>query len=499
MISTVVPEDIAAPLVLSVDVGSSGVRAALFDVQGRAVDGVAARETYAFQTTPEGASEIDAERLATSVWRCLDRVVARAAARTLRIDGVAFDTFVSNVLGVDAEGRPLTPVTTYADTRAAPDAEALRAALAEEKAHHRTGCRLHAGYLPARLQWYARTQPEVFSRVARWLSIGEYLEAQLFGETAVTYAVASWTGLLHRQALSWDAAMLDAVAVEETQLSPLTDVDRPRRGLRAPFAARWPALQKAPWFPAVSDGVAANVGSGAVTPRRVALTVGTTSALRLVVSGAPVELPAGLWCYRVDRRRSLLGGALSEGGNVYGWMQETLRLDDPAAVEAALARMAPDAHGLTVLPFWAGERSPGWAGDARAVVQGLSLATAPIDVLRAGLEAVAYRLGLVFEQLRAETAPEVEVVVSGNALPASPVWLQMVADVLGQPLVVSQVAETTARGTALLALEALGAVTDLAAVPTFDSERVHPDAGRHEIYRRAQARQQRLYRRLVRR
>jgi gluconokinase len=291
--------------------------------------------------------------------------------------------------------------------------------------------------------------------------------------------------------------MLTALPLTASHLSPLTDVDRPRRGLRETFAERWPMLQDIPWFPAVGDGVAANVGSGCVTPHRVALTVGTTSALRVIVTGAPVDIMSGLWCYRVDRRRSLLGGALSEGGSVYAWMRDTLRLDDPAAVEAALADMAPDAHGLTVLPFWAGERSPGWAGDARAVVQGLSLATQPIEVLRAGLEAVAYRLGLVFDQLRSETPTDARVVVSGAALPASPVWLQIVADVLNQPLIVSEVQETTARGVALLALEALGAVPNLESVPTFEGAAISPDAEGHEIYRRAMARQRALYDRLI--
>ncbi|MGC9400559.1 MAG: gluconokinase [Anaerolineae bacterium] len=495
--SIVAPLQAQSPAVLSLDIGSSGVRAVLFDAQGRAVEGVGACVSYAFETTSDGGSQMDAERLADCVWRCLDRVTAQMAALDLRIDAVAVDTFVANVLGVDAEGRPVTPLTTYADTRAAADAVALRAELDEDEVHARTGCRLHPSYLPARLRWYARTQPGVFACVARWLSIGEYLERRLFGETAVTYSVASWTGLLHRRALMWDAALLSALSLDTERFSPLTDVDRPRQGLRAPFAGRWPALRDVPWFPAVGDGAAANVGSGCVTPRRVALTVGTTSALRVIVAGAPAAVPPGLWCYRVDRRRSLLGGALTEGGSVYAWMRETLRLDGPAVVEATLAEMAPDAHGLTVLPFWAGERSPGWAGDARAVIQGLSLATTPLEMMQAALEAVAYRLGLVFEQLRAETPAEVEVVVSGGALPASPVWLQMVADVLGRPLLVSRVEETTARGAALLALEALGALPTLAAAPTFDGEAVQPDAERHAVYRQAMARQQALYERLV--
>jgi gluconokinase len=495
---TIHPKAAQAPRILALDVGSSGVRAAVFDAQGRAVKDAQVQEAYALHTTPDGGSEIDADLLLARVWRCLDQVTAQAEALDLRVDGVAVDTFVTNVLGVDAEGRPVTPLTTYADTRSVADAAALEAELDEADVHARTGCLLHPSYLPARFRWYARTQPETFARVRRWISIGEYLEAQLFGESAVTCSVASWTGLLHRRRLTWDRLLLAALPVDAAQLSPLTDVDRPRRGLRDPFASRWPALRDVPWFPAVGDGAAANVGSGCVTPQRVALTVGTTSALRVVVEGTPDEVSAGLWCYRVDRHRSLLGGALSEGGNVYAWMRRALRLDDPAAVEDALAALDPDAHGLTVLPFWAGERSPGWAGEARAVIQGLSLATDPIDVLRAGLEAVAYRLGLVFDGLQAEIPPDAQVVVSGGALPASPTWLQIVADVLDRPLVISEVAETSARGAALLALEALGALPTLAAASNLDGAAIRPDAERHAIYRRAMARQQTLYATLVR-
>src|SRR5204862_6512711 len=105
------------------------------------------------------------------------------------------------------------------------------------------------------------------------------------------------------------------------------------------------------------------------------------------------------WCYRIDRRRALLGGATSEGGNVYAWMQQTLKLGEPDAIERAVGALPPDGHRLTVLPFLAGERSPGWAGDVRATITGMGLNTTPIEILQAGLEAVAYRFALIFESL----------------------------------------------------------------------------------------------------
>lgn len=496
--TTVPAERVEPPVILAIDVGTSSVRALLFDRWGRAVEGGTARRTYQLQVTTDGAVEADPEAMLDRVWSCVDEVLqTRGGELRAAIGGVAVCTFVSNVLGVDQQGRAVTPLITYADTRSARDVAWLREATDERAVHQRTGCRFHTSYLPARFRWLARSRPALFEQVERWISIGEYVELQLFGETAVSYSVASWTGLLNRRRLTWDEPLLALLPVGEEQLSPLTDVDVPRRGLRRPFADRWPALQDVPWFPAVGDGATANVGSGCTTPARVALSMGTTSAVRLVTDREVERVPKGLWCYRVDGHRSLPGGALSEGGNVFAWMRKVLKLGDPSDLDAALAGTEPDAHGLTVLPFLTGERSPGWAGDARGTLHGLSLATTPIDILRASMEAVAYRVGLVFDLMQPLLPEDFQVVASGGALLNSPPWLQIVADVLGRPLAVSQVEEASARGAALLALEALGVLDDVSEAPPFVGESVTPDEGAQEQYREAMERQRRLYEKLI--
>jgi gluconokinase len=149
--------------------------------------------------------------------------------------------------------------------------------------------------------------------------------------------------------------------------------------LIAPWAERWPVLARVPWYPAHGDGACSNIGSGCAGPDRIALNVGTSAALRVVRPeglGAHRATPSGLWRYRVDARRALVGGATSEGGNVLAWCRQTLALPaDDGALERALAAVPPDGHGLTALPFLAGERSPGWRPEARAVLAEVSLAT----------------------------------------------------------------------------------------------------------------------------
>ena len=495
--STIAPDRAEGPLVLAIDIGSSAVRTALFDRLGRAVQGVEARQSHEIRTHPVGASEADPDALLEIVFRCLDQVTRQADDLGIKIVAVAACTFVNNILGIDESNRVVIPLTTYADTRADAEVAGLKQEFDETMVHDRTGCRFHPSYLPARFRWLARTQPEPFRRVARFLSIGEYLEFKLFGDAAVTYSVASWTGLLNRSRLEWDKELLAGLPVRAEQLSPLTDARVARCGLRPDFAARWPMLRGLPWFPAFGDGATANIGSGCVSPARVALTVGTSSALLVVLTHPLDHLPSGLWCYRVDGRRSLLGGALSEGGSVFAWMAANLKINSGPEFDAYVAGMEPDGHGLTVLPFLAGERAPGWAGHARATIHGLTLATTPLHILRAGLEAVAYRIALVFDLLRPVLPADPQVVASGGALLHSPAWLGIIADVLGRPVSVSQVQEASGRGSALLALEALGVLADLEDAPDFVGVTHYPDAGKQARYRLAIDRQQTLYEKLV--
>ena len=476
-------------MVIALDVGTSSARASLYDARGRAVEGRFHQVAYAPATTADGGVEHDPARLLDAAAACLDAVVR--AARHDDVQAVGVSAFWHGLVGFDASHRPVTPVFMWADSRSTREAALLHDALDETALHARTGCHLHPSYWPAKLRWLARTQPADVRRVARWGSIGEHLELTFFGEAATGLSMASGTGLLDQDALSWDAEALAAAGIEAEHLFPIVRRADGRRGLRAPWAVRWPALRGVPWFPAIGDGAASNVGSDCVDTARVALNVGTSAALR-VVTGASITPPRGLWRYRLDERRSLIGGATSEGGNVYAWCRQVLRLPDDAAVERALAERAPDSHGLTVLPFLAGERAPGWRGDRRATITGLGLDTTALEVTHAALEAVALRLALVYERLAPYAAPEHIVVASGGGISHSRAWTQMLADALGRPVHASSEPEATSRGVALLALEAQGALADIAAVRAPLGEVFTPDPAHRARYRAALERHIRL-------
>src|SRR3954464_5571823 len=243
------PTKAETPLILTIDAGTSSARALLYDARGRAIKGLVTQERYTIRSGPDGAVEDDPDAALERIWRCVDTVLAQAGPLAQQIRAVAVDTLVSNILATDDAGQPLTPLITYADTRNDADAIELRRTLDEQAVHQRTGCLLRTSYWPARLAWFRRVQPHIWKTAARFVTLGEYLESRLFGSSRVSYSAASWSGLLDRRLLAWDAPLLNLLGVLPQQLSPLVDVDQPQHGLIRPYATRWPVLRDVPWFP----------------------------------------------------------------------------------------------------------------------------------------------------------------------------------------------------------------------------------------------------------
>ncbi|GAC1477429.1 MAG: gluconokinase [Ktedonobacteraceae bacterium] len=492
--------DVKQTYVLALDVGTSSTRALLFDGAGEAVPNIISQSKYTLTTSPQGEVSVAADMLADVVTQTITDVLQSAGDMAEHIAAVALDTFWHSLLGVDDKGRPTTPVIIWEDTRAFAAARELRKEMDEQAAHERTGVRFHASYWPAKLRWLAQNQADVCARTAQWISFGEYLHRKLLGNSVCSLSMASATGMLTWRTRQWDQELMRALNIHVEQLSQLGDMSNSIKGLIPAYSSKWPVLREVPWFPAIGDGAAACIGSNCTNTSNWSLTMGTSSAIRVVIdSERPVVVPLSLWLYFIDAKRAVIGGALSEGGNLLNWLCDTLKLPALKDADSLLEPMEPDAHGLTILPFISGERSPGWHAEARMTVAGLSIHTAPASVLRAGKEAIAYQLGEVHEQLLAalqiENADH-KLVASGGALLHSRVLQQIIADTLYVPVYPSLELEASARGAALLALESLGIIPDASNLQPALHEPIVPDEQRNVIYRRAAARQRDLYKRL---
>jgi gluconokinase len=436
------------PKVLAVDIGTSSVRAQIFDAE--AAERGPARRSYPGESNPLRVLEL--------VREAIDEAV-----RGEEYDAVGASCFGHSLLPIDEHGLPLTEILGWRDTRSADAAEWLARRVDADAVHARTGCHIHTSYWPAKLAWLAAEEPDVFRSARRFVSFCDFLYTELLGrEPTASLSMASASGMLELHARAWDQELLALLGLEAEHLPEISDqaVDG--------------------WYPALLDGACSNLGAGCVTRERAALMVGTSGAFRTVYESAQPQARDGLFIHWLDDKRVVEGGSLSDGGSLVHWLDETLK-----GAEGSFADRDPDSHGLTFLALLGGERSPGWRQHATGAIHGLTFQTTALDLRQAALEGVAFTFAAVAERM-----PEVEeIVATGGALLKDHDWLQIMADALGRPITTSGVKEASLRGAAIVALERLGATPADAPLGRV----VEPRLDHADAYRAARERHRRLY------
>lgn len=477
--------------IVALDLGTSSVRALLFNSEFANHPNTGQQKKYQFTSRSDGSVEVDPAVLVQLTCECLDALHEQMSDRGLRAVAVSISTFWHCFIGVDQNGTPTTPIVHLFDTRSGEQMDELTNTFDPAWLHAITGCMPHTSYWPAKLLWLKEKRADQFARTARWISVGEYLLRVLTGKGLESTSMVSASGIWDQRQSDYCLEVLDVIGISRHQLAPVETLDQPCNELRPSFAARWPLFHGIPWYPAYGDGACNSIGSGCSTPDKFALMVGTSGAMRVVMKQEYVTIPAGIWCYRVNRQRFILGGAISNGGEVFRWATRTLLL--PPDAEEQLATRKPGSHRLTMLPYFAGERSPYWRPELRAVISGMSLATEPLDILQACLESVALRFKQIYGLLTRPFAVPAQVIASGGALLRSRVWLQMMTDALAHPVVECQIAEASSRGAAMITAEQMGLIADLDSIPNEFGETVEPRAEHADVFEAMMRRDARLF------
>ena len=226
------------PVLLGLDIGTSGVRAALFDGSGDEITGASVRIDRSGSDTTNFAL-LDPEGLLEQVAITLDALFLKLDDSTTRIELIAISCFWHSLVGVDERGNATTQVLGWADLRAVEATHQLRSEFDESKTHARTGCRFHPSYWPAKLRRLRNEEPEIFRATKQWLSFADYLTLQFFGETAVSLSMASATGLLNQHTCQWDEELLEALDVTVASLPEIAAPNFCFRKLSRPYAIRF--------------------------------------------------------------------------------------------------------------------------------------------------------------------------------------------------------------------------------------------------------------------
>jgi gluconokinase len=476
---------------IGLDLGTTNCKAVLLDADGhvraKAADG------YTLQIPHPGWAEQDVRQVWAAAQKVLCEVADAARAASVPPQGICFSGAMHSLFPVaDDAGTPIANAMTWADARATAVYRGLIADTDTHALYRRTGCPVHSTYHLQRLRWWGRVEPEEKERARLWVGLKDWVLHALTGVWASDLSLASTTGLLNLQSLEWDTGVLRLAGVLPEHLPPLVSPSAVVGGLTAKAAAETGLPAGLPVIAGGSDGAMASLGTGIARPGQAVITVGTSGAVRKVVDEPWFDPGERTFCYLLTDKPGaplwFIGGAINNGGLTLQWAREKLYPDlEGAAGYEQLAQDAasvpPGAEGVFLLPYFAGERSPRWAPKDKGMMYGLGMAHNRAHFARAAMEGVANCLADVWDALYgSDTTGEVVRLTGG--ITRTPLWAQIVADMLGVPLMALDVADTSATGAALLGMHALDLIGAEQIARTVEPGPVYsPDPRSHRFYK----------------
>lgn len=477
-----------AQVIIGLDVGTTATKAAAFGVDRPWTRNV----SYGYPLLePEPGWQVQRPAAVHDAVIAALRDIVRASEGA-EVVAIALSTAWHGLVGLDADGEPITDIVTWADARATSTLAGLHADGDVRWLHQLTGTPVHPMSPLLKLRWFAANDPQLAGRVRWWVGLKDLVVHQLTGQIVTELSTASGSGMLNRWTQEWSP---QAAAIAKVDLEALPPILAPSDaiGLLASVADRVGLPAGLPVVLGAADGPLGNVGAGAIGPGVAGLSLGTSGAVRVLVHEQPANLDPALFCYSLDADTWVVGGAISNGGIVVRWLADLLIEPGSLAPEAAVldlaARAPAGSDGLVMLPYLLAERAPLWDPTTPGAILGLRRRHGRMHIARAGIEGVAIQLGVIADRL-ATLTPITSVRATGGAFVA-PLWGTIIASALGRGLVVGHSTAGTALGAAALGAAALGLAPDLISAratllgsDTGESTQSMPDPAWTPIYAR---------------
>ncbi|WP_184013403.1 gluconokinase [Glaciimonas immobilis] len=457
---------------LGVDIGTTSTKAVLFTLAGKVVSQFAVE--YPLLSTVADMAEQDPEQIYAAVLTTIAKAISSAKVHPAQVALVSFSAAMHSVIAMDKDNQPLTNSITWADNRAGEWANKIRDEMNGHAIYLRTGTPIHPMSPLCKLMWLRHDQPAIFAASARFVGIKEYVFHRMFGVWLVDHSIASATGLFNLLEMDWDQEALELLGIVPAQLSQLVPTTYQIDGLSPALAQQLGLLLSTPFILGANDGVLSNLGVNAIAAGQVAVTIGTSGAMRTVVN-RPLTDPAGrTFCYALTAHHWVVGGPINNGGSVLRWLRDELATKEAAdAVQAdrdpydalmdIAAQVGAGADGLLFHPYLAGERAPLWNADARGSFFGLAMHHGKPQMIRAALEGVIFSLYSILPAVEELIGPTQRIMATGG-FARSALWRQMMADIFDREVVVPESVESSCLGAAVLGLLALGRISSLEAI-----------------------------------
>lgn len=453
-------------LLLGLDIGTTGCKAALFDEAGHTV--ASHTEEWPLSHPSPGWAEQAPEDWWTGTVEAIRGLLHASDASSDEIAGVGLSGQMHGAVLLDDRLRPVRPAIIWSDTRTTPQCRAITETVGgTERLVQLAGNPALEGFTAPKVLWVRGHEPEHYARASLLLLPKDYVRARLTGEVAQEISDAAGTLLLDVQRGEWSEELLRLLDLDPSLLPRIVGSAEVAGAITAEVAALTGLRAGTPVVGGGADNACGAVGTGVVREPLVIVSVGTSGTV-LAHSDQPRLEPGGrvhTFNHAVPGAYYLMGVHQGSGYSLR-WLRDTLGLRDAAGREAydgmtaEAAAIAPLAEGLWFLPYLQGERTPHLDAAARGVFFGISGVHGRAHLVRAVLEGVAFSLRDSYEILQGLGLPMREVRITGGGA-GSDVWMGILASVLGVPLVRTSATEGPAFGAALLAGVGAGIYTSI--------------------------------------
>ncbi|WP_056978498.1 gluconokinase [Lentilactobacillus senioris] len=478
---------------LGVDIGTTSVKTVLYDLDGK-VQGYSNDGYDLYQDTPDMAEE-DPEEIFSAMSEGITEILRKANVKSGELKGVSFSCAMHSLILLDEDHKPLTRAITWGDNRSVQYADSLKASPEGMELYQKTGVPIHPMTPLSKMIWLRNDETELFNKARYFVGIKEYILYKLFGQLKEDYSIANATGLFNIYNLDWDDQALEIAGVTRDQLPELVDTTYQLHGLKEEYAKVFGMDSDVPFIIGASDGPLANLGVNAIKPGVVAVTIGTSGAVRVVTDKPRTDPKARVFCYYLAKDMWVIGGPVNNGGVVFRWVRdelcapekvtaEQLQVDPYDLLTDIAAKIPAGSDGLIFFPYLGGERAPIWDANARGSFFGLSRTHTRAHMIRATLEGIVYNLYTVMLALEEVVGKPTSIQANGG-FARSELWRQMLTDIFEQDVSIPESFESTALGAATLGMYSLGLIDSLSEVSKFVGTTVahHPNPENFEAYR----------------
>ena len=483
---------------LGLDIGTSGVKAALVDEKGDVKGSVTT--AHPLSTPKPGWAEQNPDDWWKAATTAMTAVRRTTKVKPADIASVGLSGQMHSSVFLDDDNAVIRPALLWCDGRTTEQCREITARVGEEKLRDWVGNPALEGFTMPKVLWLKKHEPAAFARLRKVVLAKDYIRYLLTGELASDPSDASATLMYDTARLRWSDSIMKAVGLERGLLpdvGPSAEVLGKVHGAAAKITG---LAMGTPVVGGGADNACGAVGVGLVTPGEAVASWGTSGTV-LTPTAEPLVDPgmrAHTFCHAVPGTWYLMGVMLSAGG-AFAWHQRELarelgeRKGATQLLNQEAERIAPGADGLTFLPYLQGERTPHRDASARAAFVGLTLAHGRAHMTRAVVEGICFGMRDSLSIIRDLSIALDRVLLTGGGAQSSFIR-QMQADVYGLPVVRVNRDEGPAYGAALLGAVGVGAFRDVATACRMTLKRLAPqkfdrkkNAAYAEPYRRFKA------------